>query len=185
MSTAANVTTGKRRVDGGIYVADAGATLPTDASTALDSAFKNLGYVSEDGVTNSLGTETTDIKEWGGHVVDVVDTDQTDEFKYKLIESLNVDVLKTIFGADNVTVTQNSGDIAIQVKGISNAAKVYVIDMAMKGGRLKRIVIPSGKITGLGDVVYKNNEAVAYDLTIKGTLDSSGNSHYEYITGAA
>lgn len=179
----ANVTTGKRRVDGGIYRAPLGTTLPTDASTSLAAAFKNIGYVAEDGVTNTVSRETTDIKEWGGDVVDSVMTAQTDTFKFKSIEALNVDLLKTVFGAANVT--ESSGAITINVKATESDAAIFVIDMIMKNNRLKRIVIPNGKISALGDIVYKANEAVAYELTITAALDSSGVTHYEYISAAS
>lgn len=181
MSNAANVTTGKRRVDGGIYFAPAGTTLPTDATTALATAFKNLGYVSEDGVTNSLSKETTEIKEWGGAVVDNVQTGYTDTFSLTFIESMNVDTLKAIFGDNNVS--ESSGAITVTVNASEAPAGVYVIDMAMKGNKLKRIVIPNGKVSELGDIVYKADEAVGYDVTIAASLDANGNTHYEYISG--
>ena len=41
--TATNVTTGKRGIDGGIYAAPIGTTLPVTATEALNAAFKNLG----------------------------------------------------------------------------------------------------------------------------------------------
>lgn len=182
MSNAANVTTGKRRVDGGIYFAPAGTTLPTDATTALVSAFKNLGYVSEDGVTNSLSKETTEIKEWGGAVVDNVQTGYTDTFSLTFIESMNVDTLKAIFGNSNVS--ESSGAITVTVNASEAPSGVYVIDMIQKGSKLKRIVIPNGKVSELGDIVYKADEAVGYDATIAASLDANGNTHYEYISAA-
>ena len=181
--TTANVTTGKRRVDGGVYFAAAGTTPPTDATTSLASAFKNLGYISEDGVTNSLSKETSEIKEWGGDTVDVVLTAQNDTFKFKFIESLNVDTLKCIYGTANVT--ESSGAISVTVKATDAPSGVYVIDMIQKGGRMKRIVIPNGKVSELGDIVYKADEAVGYDVTLAANLDSSGNTHYEYIGAAS
>ena len=182
MSNAANVTTGKRRVDGGIYFAPAGTTLPTDATTALAAAFKNLGYVSEDGVTNSMSKETSEIKEWGGAVVDNVQTGYTDTFSLTFIESMNVDTLKAIYGDSNVT--EASGAITVTVNASEAPAGVYVIDMIMKGNKLKRIVIPNGKVSELGDIVYKADEAVGYDVTIAASLDANGNTHYEYISAA-
>ena len=180
--TTSQVTTGKRGIDGGIYVAPIGTTLPTTATETLNSAFKNLGYVSEDGVTNTLSRSTTDIKEWGGDVIDTVVTEQGDAFKTKFMEALNVDLLKQIFGASNVT--ESSGAITVKVQNANLTPAIYVIDMAQKGGRLKRIVIPNGKLAEVGDIVYKGTEAVAYDVTIKAALDSAGYTHYEYISAA-
>lgn len=182
MSNAANVTTGKRRTDGGIYFAPAGTTLPTNATTTLATAFKNLGYVSEDGVTNSLSKDVTEIKEWGGDTVDTVLTAQTDTFQFTLIESLNTDTLKAVYGDANVT--ESSGAITVTVKAAEAPSGVWVIDMIQKGNKLKRIVIPNGKVSELGDVVYKADEAVGYDVTVAANLDSSGNTHYEYIASA-
>ena len=48
-----NITIGLPKSNGAVFWAPAGTTLPTNASDALDGAFVNLGYISEDGVTRS------------------------------------------------------------------------------------------------------------------------------------
>lgn len=181
--TSTNVTTGKRTVNGGIYVAPAGTTLPTDATTTLAAAFVNLGYVSEDGVTNTVSKESTAIKEWGGETVAKPQTSQDDTFKWKFIEGLNADVLKLVFGASNVTVT--SGAIKVIVNGNNDTPHVIVIDMAQANNRLKRIVIPVATVDSIGDIVYKGTDAVGYDLTIGAAYDATlGGTHAEYISAA-
>ena len=40
-------------------------------------------------------------------------------------------------------------------------------------------------MSALGDIVYKNDTPVGYDVTISAGLDTNGNTHYEYISAAA
>ena len=186
MPTSAKVSAAKPRVAGAIYRAPKGTTLPTDAKTALANTYKELGFVSEDGVTNSNESESENIKAWGGQVVLVTSSEKSDSFKFSLIESLNLDVLKTVYGDSNVTqATGTNGMITVNVNANAIPEAVYVIDIAMNDNMLKRIVIPAGNLGELGDVVYKDDEAVAYEVTINCMPDASGNNHYEYIEVAS
>ena len=105
MPTVANVSAGKPKVSGAVYRAALGSTLPTDATTSLDAAFKELGYVSEDGVSNNNSPSSDNIKAWGGATVLVLQNEKTDEWTLTLIEALNENVLKTIYGDSKVTVS--------------------------------------------------------------------------------
>lgn len=182
MTTANNeayVTAGKPRIAGAVYRAPAGTTLPTDAKTTLTSAFKCLGFVSEDGVSNPLNLTVDGIKEWGGAVVLNTVSEMKDQFKFKLIEFLNDEGKKWVYGDDNVTGTLGT-KLEVKVGDINAESCVLVIDIILKGDYLHRIVVPYAYIAGLGDIVYKANEVVGYDITVTGIKDSAGYSHYEY-----
>lgn len=180
MPNTSNVSTGKPKVAGAIYRAPKGTVLPTSASAALNGAFVEMGYVSEDGVTNTNSPDTESVKAWGGQTVLVVVNEKQDTFKMKLLESLNSNVLETVYGENNVTVVGTNISVVANADALDEYA--YVIDMVMKGGALKRVVIPSGALSELGDVIYKDNEAVGYEVTLNCLPDASGNNHYEYIT---
>lgn len=182
MPNVSNVSTGKPKVAGAVYFADLGTTLPTDASSALAAGFSDLGYVSDDGVTNSNTPETDDINAWGGDVVLTVQTSKPDEFKFTLIETLNSGVLKVVYGDSNVSVNGGTGAITVQATSAEQEEHSYVLDMALRGGAMRRIVIPNGKVKEVGDIVYKDDEAIGYEVTISALPNSSGITHYEYTT---
>jgi hypothetical protein len=181
MPDATKVSVGKPKVGGAVHWAPLGTTLPTSATAALDAAFAELGYVSEDGVVNNNSPESDSVKAWGGDTVLNLQTDRPDTFAFTLIESLNVDVLKTIYGSANVTVDGN-GNLAIKATAEEMTSGCWVFDMILKGGRAKRIVVPNGTISELGEITYKDDEAIGYNITITDVPDTAGGYHYEYIT---
>ena len=179
-NTTSNVTAGKPKIGGAIYAAAAGTTLPTDASTALAAAFKCLGYVSEDGVKNSNSPNSQNVKAWGGDIVMNLLTEKPDNFSFTLIEALNLEVLKFVYGSSNVSGTLATG-ITVQANSAIPEAHVIAIDMILTDGALKRVVMPCAYITEVGEITYKDDEAVGYETTVLCPPDASGNTHYEYI----
>lgn len=177
----ATVATGKPAVGGALFRAPIGTALPTDASTQLNSAFTSLGYISDDGMKNSNSPTSDNIGSWGGVVVATMSTEKTDTFAVSLLEASNLEVLKTVYGDDNVTGTLSTG---ITVKANNNATDYYsyVFEMVY-GDALHRIVIPKGKISEVGDITYKDDEAVMFPVTISAVADASGNTHYSYMKG--
>lgn len=184
--TTSNVTVGKPNVSGAIYNAAAGATLPTSATETL-SGFTCLGYVSEDGLSNSNSPESDTIKAWGKDTVLTLQAEKEDTFSFTLIEALNVDVLAAVYGSDNVSGTLSTG-ITVRANSDEVDASVWVFDMIMTGGVLKRIVVPNAKISEIGEIVYKDDEAVGYEITLTampGDSDFDYDTHKEYIIEAS
>lgn len=182
-TTSSNVTAATPKVSGAVWKAPLGTTLPTDASTELAEAFKSLGYVTDDGMTNSNSPSSEVIRAWGGDPVLYTKGEKEDTFQFTLMEALSEEVLKTVYNDDNVTGTLETG-IAVKATNDDAEEYVYVIDMVLKGGVLKRIVIPDGKLTAVGDITYSDSAAVGYQCTIS-ALGQNGTTHHEYIKKAA
>lgn len=182
MNDVTKVTAGKPKTGGAIFVAPVGTTLPTDATTNLDAAFENLGYISEDGVTQNITRDSENIKAWGGDTVLTSQTDFAETFTFKMIEALNLAAKKVTFGADNVTGTLATG-VTVKTNAKELPAQSYVIEM-VQNGHLVRKVIPNAKVTELGEIQYVDGQAVGYEPTITALPDTAGNTSYEYTVTA-
>lgn len=177
---AMNVASAKPKTTGCVLRAPLGTTLPTDAKSALDAAFVNLGYCSDAGLVNSNSPNSNTVKAWGGDTVLSYQEDKPDTFKFKLIEALNAEVLKAVYGDNNVTGTRETG-ITVTANSAEQDECCWVFDLYMKG-EAKRIVVPCGKVSSVGEIAYVDNGTVGYEITVTAVPDTVGNTHYEYIT---
>lgn len=179
-NTSTNVTAGKPQISGAVFVAPLGSVIPTNAVDELSDSFVCCGYISDSGVVNTNSATTTDIKAWGGDKVFSVQTEKPDQWKLTFLEHKNIAVLKTVYGEDNVsgdlengiTITANSKDLDTQI---------FVIDMILRDGVAKRVVLPTAKVASVGDITYSDSAAVGYETTLDAFPDSLGNTHYEYM----
>ena len=179
-----NVSAGKPKIGGAVYRAPKGTAAPTSAEATLADAFKAMGYVSSDGVTNANSITTSNVKAWGGDTVLTPQSDKVDTLAFTLLEALNVDVLAAVHGSGNVSGTLATG-ITVEVNADLKEEAVWVIDMVLNGNTAKRIVAPAAVISAMADVVYKDDVAIGYGITLTCLPDGDDNTHYEYIKAAA
>ncbi len=179
-NTTENVSVGKPKVGGAIFRAPLTVKLPTTAKEALAEGFENLGYISDSGLVNSNSPSSSSVKAWGGDTVGNYQTDKPDTFKFTMLESLRSAVLKAVYGDSNVTGELTTG-MTVKANSTEQEAKAWVSDMILQGGVLKRVVIPQGRVTEVGDVTYVDGEPIGYEVTISAEPDTAGNTHYEYL----
>lgn len=167
-------------VTGGIKVAPLGTVTPTDPTSVLNAAFKELGYVNEDGLKLSHDASDDKIKVWGGVTIRTIRSDYSATITGTLVSTLDVDVLKNVFG--DSLVTQKSGFISIKHAADIAPEKVYIIETkdASNGGR-KRYVVPKGQITVSGDVNLSHKEITGFEVTIEALADKDGVCYYEFV----
>lgn len=183
-----NVSVGKphgeddRYAGGFWYGIKSKVTVPTDAVTTLDENFVDGGYLSDDGVTNSVDRDTTTVTAFGGDTVLNVTASKTETFQFGMLETSR-DVMAFVYGADNVSGTDDAFVVKHNAK--DNPHLVDVFEFAMTGDRVKRIVIPDGQVSDLDDVSYADGDAIVYTPTITAYPDSAGNTAYEYIAKVA
>lgn len=179
-----NVTAAKPAKAGSVYRAPLGTQIPVSTSEQLNAAFKCLGYISEDGVTNSNSPSSDKVKAWGGDTVLNFFDEKPDTWKFKMIEAMNLEVLKTVYGDKNVTGTSLTEGLKVDATSEEYEYCIWVIDMILKGNVAKRIVIYNASVTEVAEIVYKDNESVGYELTISALPNTSSVTHTEYLKTA-
>ena len=170
---------------GAIKHAPLGTTLPTlesisTSGVVLDNAFTGNEYVSEDGLTLSPSMSTSDIKDGSGAVVRKLLESFDGTLSWTMI-STDENALKISFGDDYVTKNAATISHGTQLRAALGAhlpdEQSWVFLMKDGDARIV-IVVPDGQITEVGDVTFKANEAVGWNVTLSCYPDSSGHSIY-------
>lgn len=177
-NNSANVSSAKGVKGGYIYIAPVGTTLPTDIATPLDSAFSVLGYLSEDGYVETIESDSEDIVDLNGDLMDSPTTSRVESAQFTLAE-IKADTLKVQYGPDNVT--DEDGIITVRHNGDSVATYSYILELLLKSGRRWRKVVPMGQSSELDDLTIAVSELCARAITVKYLSDESGNTCYDYI----
>lgn len=174
----ANVSTGKGVAGGYIFRAPLTATIPTDNTTALGSDFINLGFISEDGISESIETDTENIVDMNGTTVYTATSSREETITLTLIE-VKADALKVAYGDANVTTA--SDVITVKHNGNDMGQHAYVFELLLKNNRKWRQVVPVGSVTEVGDLTISSGEVVGREVTITCAADAQGNTVYDYI----
>lgn len=158
-----NVSLGKPMVNGCVWRAPAGTSLPSNATSALADAFECVGYISEDGVTNATDTDNTEVNDMGGVKVVNEISSYGESFQFAMLEA-NETSMKVRYGEANVTT--NGDSMTIDHRMPAGESAVFVFEILLTGNKVKRIVVPDGTPSEFGDTQYSAGDAIMYDVTI-------------------
>ena len=179
-----NVVAGKPKATGGVLLGSMTTPLPTDGLVVPDAGFKAAGYVGDKGLVEKFGRSTSKVKAWGGDIVKILQTDQELSYQFAFIESVNSDVLKAVYGAQNVAITPATAGTTTLTSVLLNSTVLpfgrYVFEMK-DGLATIRVVLPNAQIVDLKDVTYDDGTIIMYDVTVECFPDASGNKGYKYL----
>ena len=180
--SAANVGVGAAKVTGAIFVAPDGTALPTSAAASLASAYKCLGFTSDEGVTISEDSSNTAIRAWEGRAeVYNVKTEYTEKLSFTPIECSD-DVAKVIWGADNVTVSGTS--LTVKHHGATMAPVAVVIETVPKPGFVARYCCRA-QLVERGESKLDGQTVSGRALTFNCLADANGVTMTEYVAAVA
>ncbi len=159
-------------VTGAIFKGLTSAAAPV-GTASVTTGFVDLGFLGEEGVEIELpgSGDATPIKAWqNGTTVRTIRTPSEDNptWHFVMLET-TLAAVETYFG---VTVTQAVSEGSFQfTTAATRPYNSYIVD-AIDGTELVRDYIPKGIVTEVGSHVLANTDAIVYDVTVTGELDT-------------
>lgn len=176
MSTnAQNIYSAEPLATGVAFVSPLGTPGPTDAVTpvaTISQLWTDLGYTGADGFTEKNDHKTDMKRSLGGKIVKVLFTEFSATLEFTLMESLNADVLKAIFGANNVEVTAATSQHGNQVRVLKNSIRFpqqsWLIDTwDDELGAKYRNYAPVGQLISVADIKVVHTDIIEYKVTLE------------------
>lgn len=178
-NNSANVSTTRGVKGGYILMADIDNTdIPTSSNFTTwvpSNAWKNLGYISEDGFTEGVEFgETTELRDINQDSVDTSVGAATETLAFTLME-INARSLAMQYGEDNVT--DASGVITVE-HDWSNQPESgqFVLLLLLKNGRKWVKFVRCGKLTALGEFTGNATTAAQRQATLTYSNASDGSA---------
>lgn len=172
--------------DSAVYVAAKGTTGPTDLS-APASPFAEIGWISEDGVDETVTQSSQTFRAWqGGEIVRSKVTQADASFRFQALEyNLVTHGLKYRGQTPEVT---GVGEAAVAKTTVTDQTaqdtRAWVFDM-IDGDVTKRYVIPAGDYTMSGSIQHRSSGLTIYEFTVTPVGDYFEYTNDPAITGTS
>lgn len=152
-------------VTGAVYKAPVGSTAPTDYATALDAAFKDVGFLGESGVTFDPNETTTKLKAWQkGQTVKEIRRGEDITINLDLIELRSEEAQKLYWGEGATVAT---GGLTVTATDLSGSTPFMLVVEAIDGAVGVRYFFPKVTLADRGQIalVSTNYQAMPVTLT--------------------
>lgn len=175
LNNTSNVSVGKGVEGGYMYTAPLGTALPTDYSTALPSVWQNVGFLTDEGVTKTIDSDTETYKDLNGDDIYTAVSSRTRKLNLQFAE-MNPRSLSEVYGPDNVTET--GGVIKVRHNNTEVPHRSIVLELVLRDGRRWRRVIEDAQVTDWDDETVVSSELVV--LGVEYTINK-GNTTQDFI----
>lgn len=169
-------------VSGSLYLAPVGTAFPADVTAAPATAWVEMGFLSEEGVTLAPTIGASDIKAWQTlYPVRRIVTERGLDFKFKLMQR-NIEAMRLTFGGG--TITEVTPNVLFRYTPPSAGAtddRAAIIEIR-DGTITDRYLIDRCTVTEVGDIELKRDGAAMFDLTMSILGDPAGLDPWVMLT---
>lgn len=154
--------------------------LPTDATTPLVQGIADTdhGAVDENGFSVAPSRSSAKIKMFGGGTFGSTQTDFEEQIKITFLEDDNINVLESVFGAENVIV-ESAGKKTIYHTDEELPLRSWIIQ-AEYDKKSKRYVVELARVVEVAEAKSDHKEPTKWELTLDVFKGSSGKYVVEY-----
>lgn len=150
-------------VTGAVYAGPTSATAPTSATSSVPAAYNDMGYISEDGVTEAYDEDVQDIQAWqGGAIVRTLISSSKASLSFTMIES-KASTLELYHKGSTMEAVTDGYKIDVKLPNV--VRKKFILDV-LDGSTHLRIYVPDGEVTERGEITYVNDETISYNVTL-------------------
>ena len=164
-----DVVLGLGMATGMFFHAPKNTQLPSYPLETLSSAWKHVGDVSADGITLTTDKSTESLRNWANKVKRVIMSEHAETIKAPVMDTTE-ESLKTVLGADNVTITPANGSHGRLIKANLSAASLPAEEaflFLMKDGDTTVMIgCTDGQIQSVANTTFAPNAAINWTPTI-------------------
>jgi hypothetical protein len=161
---------------GHVYVGPLGTTEPDDATSPLDAALRELGYLTPDGVSITPSVETENINVWQSLMPVLTPiTGMSLEISFTLAQ-MNMDGLSLFFNGSEFDNDNGVGRLEIE-SNPGSQERLLVVDWVDNIGDAYRLVVPRAQMTNREALSLTRGDSINQGLTFS-ALDDDGIAAY-------
>ncbi len=158
---------------GNVYVAAVGTAAPAEVDEALDAAFAELGYTSEDGATFRFAMTSSELKAWQSKTaIRKVVTDVVSEIEFELLQWEEQSLSLAFAGAAVVETSVGKKKLVIP-ESPTLPERALVLDI-FDGVEPMRVHFAKATIEQTGDIVAKDDGLMGIPMKVSALGTGTG-----------
>ena len=155
-------------VTGALYTGEKGSTFPIEMG-AWTAPFVDLGYISDEGITENREADTTPFTPWQTNAPIRVETTSEIITWETVLWTTSFDTVSVYFKVKEADMEVGTTDTAV-VSFVDGDKKdrdlrAWGIDV-IDGVYARRVSIPNGEVTERGGLTYRKDQLIGYPITI-------------------
>lgn len=155
-------------VTGALWVADLATEFPTEMEE-WTTGFVDLGYISDEGISENREADTNSFTPWQTNAPIRVETTSETITWETVLWTTSFDTVSVYFKvrAEDMTVGTQNPDMVSFVDGDKKPRdlRAWGIDV-MDGAYHRRVEIPNGEVTQRGGLTYRKDQLIGYPITL-------------------